>query len=245
MAKLVLVATPIGNLEDLSARAERILKEADLWIVEDSRVSGKLAAHLSVSKPMRVLNEHTPPAKIESIAAEVARAPMTALLTDGGTPAISDPGAILTDMLHDEGVEIDCTPGPSAVTTALMLSGFFAQRFAFLGFPGRKPGDIRSLLAPFADSPMTLVLFESPFRFPKLLEVAGEVLGDRRFAICRELTKLHQQVFRGNLADLANLREVPQKGEVTIVLEGRRRSFNSDKVDVLHSKGTLHGGKHR
>ncbi len=245
MAKLVLVATPIGNLEDLSARAIRCLREADFWIVEDSRVSAKLVSHLGLAKSMRVLNEHTTPAKVDYLADEVAKAGMVALLTDGGTPAISDPGAILTDLLHEHGVEIDCVPGPSAVTTALMLSGFFAQRFVFLGFPGRKAGDIRSLLAPFADSPMTLVLFESPFRFHKLLEVAGEALGDRRFAVCRELTKMHQQIVRGNLGDLVNLREVPQKGEVTIVFEGRRRNLNTDKDDVLHSKSTLHGGKDR
>lgn len=228
MGKLVLVATPIGNLADLSHRAEQALRSAEFWIVEDSRVSSKLAAHLGVSKPMRVLNDHTPPAKIAALADEVRRATgLVALLTDGGTPAISDPGTVLTDLLHDE-VDIDCVPGPSAVTTALALSGFFGQRFAFLGFAGRKPGDIRSLLRPFADSPMTLVAFESPFRFQKFLELAGEVLGDRRFAVCRELTKVHQQVVRGNLGNLAILREIPQKGEVTLVIEGRRRLSVAD-----------------
>lgn len=223
MARLVLVATPIGNLADLSHRAEESLRSADFWIVEDSRVSAKLASHLGLSKPMRVLNEHTPPAKIEQLVAEVAKADTVALLTDGGTPVISDPGAILTDRLHEEGVEIDCAPGPSAVTTALALSGFFGQRFAFLGFSGRKAGDIRALLAPYADSSMTIIAFESPFRFVKYLEVAAEVLGDRRFAVCRELTKMHQQVVRGNLNNLAILRDVPQKGEVTLVIEGKRR----------------------
>jgi 16S rRNA (cytidine1402-2'-O)-methyltransferase len=226
--RLILVATPIGNLEDLSPRAARTLAEADFWIVEDTRVSGKLASHLGLSKPMRVLNEHTNPAKIDQYAAEVVKGASAALLTDGGTPAISDPGTLLTDRLLDAGVEVDCAPGPSAVTTALALSGFFAQRFVFLGFAGRKPGDIRSLLAPYADSPLTLVLFESPFRFAKMLEVAAEVLGDRRFAVCRELTKLHQQIARGNLSDLANLRDIPQKGELTIVLEGRRRIYSAE-----------------
>lgn len=223
MAKIVLVATPIGNLADLSPRAEETLRSASFWIVEDSRVSAKLAGHLGVSKPMRVLNEHTPPAKVAHYVEEIKGAEMVAVLTDGGTPVISDPGAILTDLAHDEGIEIDCIPGPSAVTTALALSGFFGQRFVFLGFAGRKPGDIRSLLAPYADSPLTIVLFESPFRFAKFLEVAAEALGNRRFAVCRELTKMHQQVVRGNLSDLAIVREVPQKGEVTLVIEGKRR----------------------
>lgn len=221
--RLILVATPIGNLEDLSPRAARMLREVDFWIVEDTRVSGKLASHLGLSKPMRVLNEHTNPAKIDQYAEEILKGASAALLTDGGTPAISDPGAMLTDRLHDAEVEIDCAPGPSAVTAALALSGFFAQRFVFLGFAGRKAGDIRSLLAPYADSPLTLVLFESPFRFTKLLEVAAEVLGERRFAVCRELTKMHQEITRGNLNDLAILRDIQQKGELTIVLEGRRR----------------------
>lgn len=172
---------------------------------------------------MKVLNEHTPPAKVDAYVKDVMGAGQVALLTDGGTPVISDPGAMLTDRLHDEGVEIDCIPGPSAVTTALALSGFFGQRFVFLGFAGRKPGDIRGLLAPYADSSLTIVLFESPFRFAKFLESAYQALGDRRFAVCRELTKMHQQVVRGNLSDLAILREIPQKGEVTLVIEGRRR----------------------
>jgi len=230
MSRLVLVATPIGNLADLSHRAEEILRSASFWIVEDSRVSSKLASHLGVSKPMRVLNEHTPPAKVEQLVTEVLGAESVALLTDGGTPVISDPGAMLADRLYEEDVEIDCAPGPSAVTAALALSGFFAQRFAFLGFAGRKPADIRALLLPFADSPLTIVAFESPFRFGKYLEVAAEVLGDRRFAVCREITKMHQQVVRGNLSDLVNLRDVPQKGEVTLVIEGRRRkTFAEDE----------------
>jgi 16S rRNA (cytidine1402-2'-O)-methyltransferase len=230
MSRLVLVATPIGNLSDLSHRAEETLRSASFWVVEDSRVSSKLASHLGVSKPMRVLNEHTPPAKIEQLVDEILKVEMAALLTDGGTPVISDPGAMLADRLYEEGVDIDCAPGPSAVTTALALSGFFAQRFVFLGFAGRKPADIRALLLPFVDSPLTIVAFESPFRFSKYLEVAAEVLGDRRFAVCRELTKMHQQVVRGNLSDLVNLRDVPQKGEVTLVIEGRRRkTFAEDE----------------
>jgi 16S rRNA (cytidine1402-2'-O)-methyltransferase len=228
--KIVLVATPIGNLGDLSPRAVEALSQADLWLVEDTRVSGKLQAHLGLKKPMRVLNDHTRPDQVERYIGEIAATGATAAaLTDGGTPVISDPGAALVDLALEQDLEVDAIPGPSAVPTALMLSGFYGQRFCFLGFLGRKPGDIRSELEPFADSPITLVLFESPHRIGKMLAVAAEVLGPRRFAICRELTKVHQQVVRGRLDDLAQIEHIPQKGEVSIVLEGKRRRKMTDE----------------
>jgi len=219
---LVLVATPIGNLGDLSPRAIQALSNADFWIVEDTRVSGKLQSHLGLSKPMRVFNEHTPIETLTKYLEQIKSGQTAALLTDGGTPAISDPGAILTDLCHQQGINVEAIPGPSAVTTALMLSGFFAQRFCFLGFLGRKPGDIRRELAPFADSPLTLVLFESPFRVKKLVETATSALGPRRYAITRELTKIHQQVWRGMLPALPDDATLPRKGEITLVIEGRR-----------------------
>jgi 16S rRNA (cytidine1402-2'-O)-methyltransferase len=226
--RLILVTTPIGNLADLSPRAAQALGEADFWIVEDTRVSGKLASHLGLKKPMRVLNQHSNPRQIESYAAEIAGGRVAALLTDGGAPSISDPGALLTDACHDAGIEVDGIPGPSAVIDALMLSGFFAQRFSFLGFLGRKPGDIRKELSAFADSPYTIVMFESPFRFEALLKVAHESLGPRRYAICRELTKMHQQVWRHTLPIIPSEAQVPRKGEVTVVIEGLRRERVTD-----------------
>lgn len=222
--RLTLVATPIGNLGDLSPRAQEALAATNVWYVEDTRISGKLASHLGLKKPMRVLNDHTSPHQIERYRDEIAKGQHAALLTDGGTPAISDPGAILTDLCHAAGIVVEGIPGPSAVATALMLSGFFAQRFAFLGFLGRKPGDMRKELAPFAESPLTLVLFESPHRLDTLLEVAHEALGARRYAICRELTKSHEQVWRETLPTRPSEEDVPRKGEITLVIEGRRKS---------------------
>jgi 16S rRNA (cytidine1402-2'-O)-methyltransferase len=222
--QLTLVTTPIGNLGDLSPRAGEALREADFWIVEDTRVSGKLLSVLEVRKPMRVLNDHTSRGQIEGYLEELKAGGRAALLTDGGAPSISDPGAILTDLCHDNGVKIEGIPGPSAVITALMLSGFFGQRFAFLGFLGRKAGDIRKELAQFQDSSMTIVLFESPFRFEAVLKVAHEALGERRYAICRELTKMHEQVYRSILPNIPPEKEVPRKGEVTLVIEGRRKA---------------------
>jgi 16S rRNA (cytidine1402-2'-O)-methyltransferase len=223
--RLVLIATPIGNLGDLSPRAAEELRAADFWIVEDSRVSSRLASHLDIKKSMVVVNDHVTPSKVKSVCQQIAGALSVALLSDGGTPVISDPGALIVDRLrtdHPE-VEIDHTPGPSAVTTALCLSGFFGQRYAFLGFLPRKPGPMAQELAPFVDSTLTLVLFESPHRVDALLKVAGEVLGNRRVAICRELTKKFQQIVRTSLLTLRSDEEIPKKGEFTIVIEGHRR----------------------
>ena len=221
--KLTLIATPIGNLGDLSPRAVESLGAAEFWIVEDSRISGKLASHLGLKKPMRILNDHTSQNQVDRYLEELKSGAQAALLTDGGAPAISDPGAILTNLCHESGVLIEGIPGPSAVVTALMLSGFFAQRFAFLGFLGRKPGSIRSELNPFAESPLTLVLFESPHRLEVLLTTAFESLGARRYAVCRELTKMHEQVYRSTLPEIPSETAVPRKGEMTLVIEGKRR----------------------
>jgi 16S rRNA (cytidine1402-2'-O)-methyltransferase len=220
---LTVVATPIGNLGDLSPRAAAALAEAEVWFVEDTRVSGKLQSHLGIKRPMRVLNEHTTEQRAAQYADEVAGGARAALLTDAGTPAVSDPGADLVSLCLERGVEVDSIPGPSAVTTALSLSGFYAQRFAFLGYPPRKPGPLRELLEPYAESPLTLVLFESPHRVGKLLAECAESLGERRYAVCRELTKAHQQVWRSRLPGLPDETDLPQKGEVTVVLEGHRR----------------------
>lgn len=229
---LTLVATPIGNLGDLSPRAEEALRQADFWIVEDSRVSGKLAAHFGIKKSMRVLNEHTSPGAIARYAAEVSVA-NACLLTDGGSPAISDPGALLCDRCHLDGIPVESIPGPSAPINALALSGFFAQRFAFLGFLGRKEGAIVKELSVFADSPYTLVLFESPHRIDALIAAAFKALGPRRYAICREMTKAYQQVYRANLPETPRDETVPRRGEFTLVIEGKRKVA----VEVEESSG--------
>lgn len=227
--KLVLVATPIGNLSDLSTRSASALAEADLWLVEDTRISGKLQSVLNLKKPMKVLNEHTSPAAIQRYLEEIEKGQTVAVLTDGGSPVISDPGAMLADQAHEAGIEVDAAPGPSAVTNALALSGFFAQRFAFLGFLPRKPGPMKAEFEPFAESPYTLVVFESPYRIDALLKAASEALGERRFALCREMTKAHQQIFRGKLPTIPTESQVPRKGEFTIVFEGKRRNTREER----------------
>lgn len=228
-ARLVLVATPLGNLGDFSPRARAALVSATRWFVEDTRVTGKLQSWLEVSRPMRVVNDHTSDAALKGYLDDLVRDDAeVVLVTDAGTPGISDPGARLVDLAYERGIDVDAIPGPSAVTDALALSGFFAQRYAFLGYPPRKSGPMRALLSPFATSPMTLVLFESPYRLPALVTAAHESLGERRIAICRELTKVHQQVARFRLPNLPSERELPRKGEVTVVIEGVRRGENLD-----------------
>ena len=230
IGKLVLVATPIGNLDDVSKRALENLREADFWIVEDTRVSAKLQGAVGAKKPMRVLNEHTTAKGIADLVAEMHAGKSAALITDGGCPVVSDPGSMLVDACRSHAIEIDAVPGPSAVTTALMLSGFFGQRFVFLGFLPRKPGPMRSELAQFKESALTIVLFESPFRIEALMKAVGEALPGRKYAICRELTKIHQQVFRGVSPIIPSESEVPRKGEFTIVVEGKRRKADSERT---------------
>ncbi len=232
--KLVLVATPIGNLGDLSPRAADALRGADLWIVEDTRQSAKLQRLLELRIPMSLLNDHTPESRIRELARQIASGKQAVQLTDGGCPGISDPGSALADLCHELGAEVDAIPGPSAVTAALMLSGFFAQRFAFLGFLPRKPGAARKELERYRESPLTLVLFESALRTDKLLGVLFEALGDRRYALCREISKAHQQVFRARLPSSPVAGQVPRKGEVTIVVEGLRRGQLDSMEGEVH-----------
>ena len=225
--RLVLVATPLGNLGDISPRAKEAMEQAEAWVVEDTRVSGKLQAVLGVRKTMHTLNDHTSDSKLRQLLQSLEGGADLALLTDAGTPGISDPGADLVDLCYQNGIEVDSIPGPSAVPLALSLSGFFAQRFAFLGFLPRKPGEAKSVLEPFIDSTLTVVLFESPFRVTKTLALLATFLPDRRYAVARELTKQHQQIYRGTFPALPTLKDVPEKGEFTLVIEGKRRKVAS------------------
>ncbi len=233
--RLILVGTPIGCLADLSPRGREALAEADFWIVEDSRVSARLAREVCVQPSMQVCNEQTRPERLAAYADRIAQGETAALVSDGGMPVISDPGALLVDLCAQQGIEVDCIPGPSAPSMALALSGFYAQRFAFLGFLPRKAGPAGEVLRPYAESSMSLVLFESPHRFRKTLALAGEVLGERRAAVCRELTKSHQQIWRGSLLAPPTEAEVPAKGEVTLVIEGQRKAlsrYSDEQADV-------------
>ncbi len=198
------------------------MRTADVIVSEDTSVGARLLAAHGLRRSVLRLDEHAPDAKIRNVLGHALQGKTILYFSDAGTPGVSDPGPALVDKAYALGIEVDALPGPAAAMTAIMLSGFFAQRFVFLGFLPRKPGAMKAEFIPYADSTTTLVFFESPLRLGKTLKTAMDALGDRRVAVCREMTKVHQQVVRGKLSELIS-DAVTFKGECTIVLEGRRR----------------------
>lgn len=221
--RLYLVGTPIGNLADLSERARETLRSADLVAAEDTRRTGRLLASLGVKARMLSLFEGNERRRTERILTELRGGADVALVSDAGMPTVSDPGYGLVRACIAEQIEVRVVPGPSAVTAALVVSGLPADRFVFEGFLPRKAGERRERLRAFAHDPRTVVLFESPLRLATLLRDVLVELGDRRAAICRELTKLHEEVYRGRASEvLARLGNHEPKGEVVLVIEGAR-----------------------
>ncbi|MGT2426323.1 16S rRNA (cytidine(1402)-2'-O)-methyltransferase [Amnibacterium kyonggiense] len=219
---LVLAATPIGNLGDASRRLVEVLASAAVIAAEDTRVAQRLLAGLGVETRARlvVVNEHTERARIGELL-DAAREGEVVLVTDAGMPTVSDPGFALVRAAVDAGVPVTAVPGASAVLTALALSGLPTDRFAFEGFPPRKPGERRRFLASLAAEPRTTVLFESPNRTASLLEAMVEVFGpDRQVVVARELTKRYEEVVRGTVAEVAAWAADGVRGEVVVVLAG-------------------------
>ena len=232
MSKLYLVPTPIGNLEDITQRAIRVLKEVDGILAEDTRTSGNLLRHLDISKPMtafHIRNEHQ---AVERIADRIIAGETLALVTDAGTPAISDPGFLLVRECVKRGIEVECLPGPTAFVPALVNSGLPAEKFIFEGFLPHKKGRLTKLQA-IASYPYTTILYESPFRLLKTLQQLSEVCGnDRRVSVARELTKIHEENVRGTLAEvIEHFSKKEIKGEIVIVLEGVTGSFTESSDD--------------
>ena len=223
--RLVLCGTPIGNLEDMSPRAVDALRAADVVACEDTRRTRKLLSHFGIpARALVVLNEQTERRKAPEVVAEIAHGRTVVLVSDAGMPGLSDPGYRLVRACIDAGLEVGVVPGPTAVVTALALSGLAPGRFVFEGFLPRKPGDRRKRIESLASEPRTIVLFESPHRIEATLEDLRAVLGDRRVALARELTKLYEEVLRGSLSEVAAaLREKPPRGEITLVVEGAVR----------------------
>jgi 16S rRNA (cytidine1402-2'-O)-methyltransferase len=218
---LWLVGTPIGNLEDVTERARRVLAEVDVIACEDTRRTRALLSHLEIPSPRLVsFFEGNEERRVPELLAALREGRSVGLVTDAGMPAVSDPGYRLVAACAEEGIEVDAVPGPSAAVTALALSGLPTDRFAFEGFLPRRPGERRRRLEGLAAEARTLVLFESPRRLPSLLREAAEALGDRRAAVARELTKAHQEVARGSLSELAERFAAPPRGEVVVVVEG-------------------------
>ena len=213
---LTVIPTPIGNLEDITLRALRYLREADLVACEDTRRTGRLLAHYEIKRDLIAYHEHNE----ERLAPELterAKRERIALVTDAGTPLVSDPGHRLVRACIEAGVEIEALPGPSALPTALVVSGLPADTVVFTGFPPRKGRVRKELLERISTQPSTFVLFESPHRLGKTLE---DLPARTPVAVCRELTKLYEEVFRGTAEEAARYFSRGAKGEIVLVVRG-------------------------
>jgi len=217
---LLVVATPIGNLEDLSPRARAAFERADLIACEDTRHTGRLLAHLGIKKPLLSLHEHNERQRLPRVLAELEDGRTIAVASDAGTPLLSDPGFVLVREAAARGVRIESIPGPSALLTALVVSGLPPYPFTFAGFTPPKSGKRRTFWKTWAGLGHTLVVFESPHRLLPSLEDALAELGDRPMAIARELTKIHEEILRGTISELLEeLRKRPSlKGEFVLVV---------------------------
>ena len=228
MATLYLVATPIGNLEDITLRALRVLGEVDALACEDTRFTRRLFVRHQVPSPGIIFSyhEHNEERAGRRILDLLGQGRSVALCTNGGYPSISDPGYRVVAACVERGFPIEVVPGASAVPTALVASGLATSSYTFKGFPPRKAGPRKHFLEVESDLPHTLVLFESPHRVARLLADALEVLGNRRAAVCVELTKKFEEVHRGYLDELADhFRNAKVKGEVTVVIAGNHPKF--------------------
>jgi len=217
---LRLVATPIGNLEDVTGRALRVLREADLVLAEDTRRTRVLLDRYGIAARPRSLHAHNEAAREREVLEALAAGRDVALVSDAGTPLVSDPGERLVAAALAAGHRVEAVPGPSAVLAALAASGLPAAPFAFLGFLPRRAGERDALLRGWRDRRETLVLFESPRRLGDALRALAAALGDRPAAVARELTKLHEEIARGSLSALAERFAEGARGEVTVVIGG-------------------------
>lgn len=230
MGTLYLVPTPVGNLEDITLRALRILKEADVVLAEDTRTSGILLKHYDIKTRLcshHKFNEHQ---TAEAFAARMAAGEVMALISDAGTPAISDPGFMLVRACVERGVEVQCLPGATAFVPALVASGLPCERFTFEGFLPQKKGRA-TRLEQLKEEPRTMIFYESPYRVVKTLAQFAETFGaERRVAACREISKLHEECVRGTMAEvLAYFEENEPRGEFVIVVEGLVREKKKSK----------------
>ncbi|MBI3509519.1 MAG: 16S rRNA (cytidine(1402)-2'-O)-methyltransferase [Bacteroidetes bacterium] len=218
---LYLVPTPIGNLEDITLRALRILKEADLILAEDTRTTGNLLKHFEIKTKLFPHHQHNEHKTVEMIVARIAAGEKIALVSDAGTPGISDPGFLLVRECVRAGVKVECLPGPTAFVPALVQSGLACDSFLFVGFLPQKKGR-QTKLKELAEEKHTMVFYESPFRLVKALEEFKEHFGaDRAVCISRELTKMFEENFRGTVNEaIAHFSAKTVKGEIVIVMEG-------------------------
>lgn len=222
MGKLYLVPTPIGNLEDMTFRAVKVLQEADLILAEDTRTSGKLLKHFEITTQMHSHHMHNEHKTVEGLVDRIKNGQTLALISDAGTPAISDPGFLLTRACVEAGLEVDCLPGATAFVPALVNSGLPNDKFVFEGFlPVKKGRQTRFLL--LAEEERTMIFYESPHKLVKTLKTMVEFFGeDRSISVSREISKLHEETVRGTAAEvLKHFEAKPPKGEIVIIVGGK------------------------
>ena len=225
MGKLFLVPTPIGNLEDMTFRAVKVLQEADLILAEDTRTSGKLLKHFEITTQMHSHHMHNEHKTVEGLVDRIKNGQTLALISDAGTPAISDPGFLLTRACVEAGLEVDCLPGATAFVPALVNSGLPNDKFVFEGFlPVKKGRQTRFLL--LAEEERTMIFYESPHKLVKTLKNMVEFFGeDRSISVSREISKLHEETVRGTAAEVLNHFEAKApKGEIVIIVGGKPKS---------------------
>ncbi|MCR9181502.1 MAG: 16S rRNA (cytidine(1402)-2'-O)-methyltransferase [Flavobacteriaceae bacterium] len=222
MSKLYLVPTPIGNLEDMTFRAVRVLKEVDLIFAEDTRTSGKLLKHLDIPTQMYSHHMHNEHKTVENIVNQIKAGKTIALISDAGTPAISDPGFLLTRACIEAGIEVDCLPGATAFVPALVNSGLPNDKFVFEGFLPVKKGRQTRMLA-LAEESRTMIFYESPHKLLKTLSNFADFFGeDRKISVSREISKLHEETIRGSVKEvLEHYTSKPPKGEIVVVVAGK------------------------
>ena len=242
MPYLYIVATPIGNLEDITLRALRVLREVGLIAAEDTRVTRKLLNRYDITTPLTSYHEHNKLSKLPVMLNTLAEKDV-ALVSDAGMPGINDPGYELVRAAVDAGVRVVPIPGASAVTSAIAVSGLPIDRWTYLGFLPRKRAERRRLLESLASEKSTLVIFETPHRLRAALSDVLETLGDRRIAVCRELTKLHEEIFRGVVSEALAHFDSP-RGEFTLVIEGGAESIpdeSQQEAEALEMLSRLRG----
>lgn len=222
--KLYLCATPIGNLEDITLRVLRVLKEVDLIAAEDTRNSIKLLNHFDIKTPMTSYHEYNKIEKAYTLIGKIQEGMNIALITDAGTPGISDPGEELVRMCRDAGIEVTSLPGPAACITALTLSGLSTRRFAFEAFLPMDKKERKEVLQELVDETRTIIIYEAPHKLVKTLGDLRETLGNRRITLCRELTKKHETAFCTTIEELLSCYENEKPlGECVLVIEGKSR----------------------
>lgn len=232
MAKLYLIPTPIGNLEDITLRALRLLREADVILAEDTRTSSVLLKHYDIQGHLIAHHKFNEHASSVAVAERIEAGQNVVLISDAGTPGISDPGFLLVRTCVERGIEVECLPGATAFVPALVQSGFPCDRFCFEGFLPQKKGR-QKRLQQLSGEPRSIVFYESPYRVVKCLEQLSEVFGaERRVAVSRELTKKFEETVRGTLSEvIAHFKAKPPKGEFVIVLAGEGDRYNKTEEE--------------